>query len=1749
MSAMNETFPLSAGQDAPLTLDFEYVPAVNLAFQQNDQPIVRKLEIANVSERPLRDLVCVVFAEPEFVSRTEIPIASIEAGESVAVLEPRIALNYAFLAGLSDAAAGTLHVEILDHRGNALLRESFPAAAYSPDQWLGKDTIPELLAAFVTPNLEVVTGLMSRVADELERATGDAAIQGYQADRKRVYEICAAIYRAVAALGIRYSNPPSSFGSPGQRIRFADTVCRYRLGTCLDLSLLFASVMEQCMLHPAIIFHKGHAYVGCHLKKNYFPDVPMDDLQTLRKLTALDEFLVFETTMVCEGGTFSEAETCARARHLNVGDDFEFAVDVVRARHSGIFPLPLLRSAGGIEFAETSPKPTALPDEDARRIREEIDLESLAAGTPRDGGRAERWRQNLLDLSLRNRLLNSRDDRCAVPLTCADITKLEDKMAANETLSIAPLSKLLGEKDLRALESHRSTELETEIRDLLATELEQKRLRSLLPENELKKRLTELYRRSRTDLEESGVNTVFLAVGFLEWKIAPEDECSFLAPILLMPVRLLRRSPAENPSVSRIDDDTIVNAALLELLRREHRIEIPGLNPLPCDGSGTDVARVLAIFRRATLNMHGWEVREEARIGHFSFGKFLMWNDLRKHADAFAAHPIVGHLVGGNGVFDDGVEAFPPEEVGRRIDPAKLFCPMNADSSQLAAVLYSEAGKNFVLHGPPGTGKSQTITNIIAHNLALGRRVLFVSEKKAALDVVRSRLDAVGLRPFCLELHSDKAGKADVLKQFAEALEVAERAEPEAWAESIAALESSRAELNAYVAALHRPYPNGLSAHACFSLLFERGATAGTEEKLDADCLSHTKDDLREFRETAKTLAEAFASTSGRGREAFRALAPAEWSPSFERALGEEATRLADAAEKLDAARNAFAGTLDLADAEAFPHEKSGALLNLARILREPEYVPAGFLSDAFPQTEKFVRATLDEISRRDALAKKLSEFRLDAVAALDFDATERRVREIREKFVLVRPFAARAFLRGLSGLKRNGSAAPSFDELATALETMRRWRDSRDACAHAETRATEIFGGLWNDGAPERATTEAALGRAKKMHANADEITRAGTPGHARLLERLARAGTGKAAAALADAHENFSARLERFSRDFAPTLADEELPPRELAARLRLIPGNLDELRRSLLYLERRAAAERAGAGTLIRALERGDVSAEDFRERAETAYRRTMLEGVLDAEPRLRRFIGEKHEAEIRRFREADARYLSLSRELVFARLAERVAQVRADSKNCGPALGLLRRECEKRARQKPVRQLLEQIRPLVPALKPCFLMSPLSVAQYLSTDASAAFDLVVFDEASQIPVWDAVGAILRGKQLIVVGDPKQMPPTDFFRKKTDERDDDETEDEFPENVTAGDEPESILDECLAAGIFSAHLTWHYRSRCESLIAFSNRRYYGDRLTTFPAARKSPELGVRFEFVPDGVYDRHWKRTNRREAEALVAFIFRRLADPAMREKSMGVVTFSLPQRDLIEDLVERERVKHPELDGYFGDGNAENFFVKNLENVQGDERDAILFSVGYARDAGGAMSMNFGPLNRQGGERRLNVAVTRAKEQIVVFSSIHGAQIDLARTQAVGAAHLKYFLDYAEKGLRLIPDADGRAAKTAETDGVADSVAAFLESRGYAVKRDVGNSDLRVDVAVRAPERPEEFLLGIECDGNAYRDQRTARDRDHLRDAVLKSLGWKIFRLWTPAWAFDRSRTEAALLEALSKSGARRAKDGE
>ena len=440
---------------------------------------------------------------------------------------------------------------------------------------------------------------------------------------------------------------------------------------------------------------------------------------------------------------------------------------------------------------------------------------------PPDGAaRVERWRRMLLDFSLRNTLLNARNHRRCINLAVPSIDELEDLIAAGKSFSIVSGDALLSSTPKDAAAPGSGAALPADLQTALEADLNRRhRLWARLPEKDLAARLLRLYRQARHDLEEGGIHTLYLAVGFIDWipKSHPAQTCA--APLILIPVELRRRTVGEGILLQRVEEDALLNTTFLEFLRTEFHISVAGLDPLPQDESGVNVREILARFREAVAGRPGWSVREEAALGHFIFSKFVMWNDLTARADALRAHPLVSHLISGGGQYEDGIRVFPPADLGRHLNLSQTYCPLAADTSQLTAVLYSALGKSFVLHGPPGTGKSQTIANLIAHNLALGRRVLFVSEKKAALDVVHRRLSRIGLKPFCLELHSNKAGKGDVIAQIREAIDCPKTETPPAWYTVPLETDALRIELDTALARLHTPGTDGVSAYDCLSCL------------------------------------------------------------------------------------------------------------------------------------------------------------------------------------------------------------------------------------------------------------------------------------------------------------------------------------------------------------------------------------------------------------------------------------------------------------------------------------------------------------------------------------------------------------------------------------------------------------------------------------------------------------------------------------------------------------------------------------------------------------------------------------------------------------------------------------------------------------------------------------------------------------------------------------------------------------------
>jgi len=564
----------------------------------------------------------------------------------------------------------------------------------------------------------------------------------------------------------------------------------------------------------------------------------------------------------------------------------------------------------------------------------------------------------------------------------------------------------------------------------------------------------------------------------------------------------------------------------------------------------------------------------------------------------------------------------------------------------------------------------------------------------------------------------------------------------------------------------------------------------------------------------------------------------------------------------------------------------------------------------------------------------------------------------------------------------------------------------------------------------------------------------------------------------------------------------------------------------------------ARNAGLPALVDAIEVGDVTPAQVPAAFEVNYARWWLAEAVDEDEVLKRFVSAEHELRIQEFRALDDEFIKVSREWIRAKLCANLPAT--DSIQRNSEWGILRHEITKKKQHKPLRQLLQEIPSVVLRLTPCLLMSPLSIAQYLSAEA-CNFDLVVFDEASQIPVWDAIGAMARGKQVVMVGDPKQLPPTNFFGRSEGTDDDDD--------VVEGD-LESILDECLGASLPTRNLSWHYRSRHESLIAFSNHRYYGGGLVTFPSP-VTDDRAVSFHLVK-GRYEKGGARINQPEAQALVADLVGRLKRPGFRESGLtiGVVTFNSEQQRLIEDLLDDERRKDPSLEPYFSEMELEPVFVKNLESVQGDERDIMYFSITYGPDMAGTVSMNFGPLNRDGGERRLNVAVTRARHELRVFSSLRGEQMDLSRTKANGVRDLKHFLEFAELGPRALAEAHHGSHGDFESPFEA-GVATALGRKGWQVHTQIGASSFRVDLGVVHPDFPGRYLAGVECDGATYHRSATARDRDKLREQVLRGLGWEIVRIWSTDWWVNPGgtleRVHAALTGLLEKDREQRANE--
>jgi len=1684
------------GVPPELVIITETVGRVNFASAQNGVAVVKKILLKNNTEESLGDLTITLTANPPVIREKTWKIDRLAPESEITITDLSTPLDIRHLSGLNEAEIGELSF-VVDSPDGQLIEEHKRLELLARDEWGGVGDMAQILAAFVSPNDSVVAAILKDASILLERAGKDGSIDGYQTkDPGRAWLLAGAIWSAVTGIGLSYAMPPASFELEGQKVRSPARIRAEGLTTCLDSTLLLAAAFEAAGLNPVVLFSQGHAWVGVWLVERDFGYVTEPDVVTVRKAVQAHEFIPMETTLATKRPTigFEQAVDEGRRRLSEEREDeFVVAVDISRARAARIRPLASHAATddGPADHAEAAPAPLPKPLDLGLLPGETIEI---VPDTPM--GRIERWQRKLLDLSLRNRLLNFRPTKQTLPFLCPNIAELEDALADGHGFKTYALrdDDPIGERQL-------STEDRKRIEEATSSDaFERGQIAVPLLGKEMNSRLLALYRRAKSDMQEGGTNTLFLAIGFLRWKKSEGDTRSYRAPLLLIPVKLERRSAQSVFTIRHHEDDVRFNTTLLEFLKRDFDLRIPELEgELPRDDSGIDVPGILATMRHKVRDVPGFEVVEDLSLSTFSFAKYLMWKDLVDRTDQLRKNPLVKHLV------DNPVEAFqsagadpvPPHELDMRVSPSDVVTPLPADSSQMSAIVSASRGRDFVLIGPPGTGKSQTIANIISQCIANGKTVLFVAEKAAALDVVHRRLSASGLGDAVLQLHSNKTDRKTVLTQLGKSWDRATGPTEGAWLQITNDLRVARDKLNAYVAAIHAKGTQG------FSIFEAIGWIADEPEGMEIAFPSKDAHDQKSFAhlcQIADELGRTYAIVQDGPQ--LTLVASEEWSFAWEARLLETASKLSSAAKATRAALSQASRCLGLLpDADATADRRAllrAFAMRIAPEARDIRLVPELDAATLQDQAEIFK----SDIAALEATRKSSAAHYTDEVIRrIPVETLDAGWREASTKFWPLSALAQRKSRKLLQTYAQSGTVDPDRD--ITSLFSMKNRLEA------IEQNPVAVLAGEHRDIQRLDSQINQAIALRQAISDASPQIDDSVRFGET--MANLAHAPSGEVRSGL----EAFLAADEAFMRatNAFETAGGRIDPQEDLATIMGAVENLITERARIsdwTRWIETKTRADAVGLGALVEGLESNRFQT-DAQQAFRRAYARWWLPLALDEAEILRRFAHWDHEDLIKTFRELDEKAAELAPAEVMRRIQHGLPA--RDGVPRRSELGNLRHQLGLQRPSMPIRSLLASMPETFSKLAPCVLMSPLSIAQYLPT-GQATFDVVIFDEASQITTWDAIGAIARGHQTIIVGDPKQLPPTNFFGRA------DDGDDDLPE--IERDMP-SILDEVCDAGIPTIRLDWHYRSRDEALIAFSNHFYYGGGLVTFPAPVAGSEA-LRLHKI-DGIYARGGGRINQKEAKAIVAMIRQRLTAwlewPENKRLTLGVITFNIQQQSLILDLLDEMRRADPRLEWFFSEDREEPVIVKNLENIQGDERDVILFSITFGPDLAGKLAMNFGALNSIGGEKRLNVAITRSRQELHIFSSITADKIDLSRTRATGVRDLKAFLDYAERGAVALPAREEGSLGPAENP-FEDSVAEAFRAKGWEVRTQIGVSGYRIDLGIVNPDRAGAFLAGIECDGAQYHSSATARDRDKIRQAVLEGLGWNILRIWSTDW---------------------------
>ena len=1253
---------------------------------------------------------------------------------------------------------------------------------------------------------------------------------------------------------------------------------------------------------------------------------------------------------------------------------------------------------------------------------------------------------------------------------------------------------------------------------------------------ELQKRLLNTYYTARTAIEEQGVTTLYLALGMLEWYESESSDILRRAPLILVPVEINRTSVRASFRIQYTEEEIGTNLSLQEKVKAEFSIQLPDL-PEADDLDQSNIQNYFQTVSESINSIKRWSVDTSATaLGFFSFAKFLMYCDLDANNwpdNLLTEHPVLRSvLVNGFREPKPSIDDSVPN-VDKHLTPANTYHVVDADSSQTLAIHDVSQGRNLVIQGPPGTGKSQTITNLIATAIAERKRVLFVAEKMAALEVVKRNLDKVGIGDACLELHSHKMNKKEVADELKRILEISEP-RVTALEEELELLLNNRERLNDYCEAVNVPIgESGITPYDAFGQLL---AVKNRLANVELPTL-----DLRQFQQMASKFRAGLEYTTELQTHLKRMGVPVNhpfWGSRCKHFLPSDGDALKRAIAK---AREAVTGLKNSSEqlAQHFKlsspdtcEETEDFIRAAYRVLESPD------LTGVVVQSVEW-RTHSSDLEMGLNAGEKLSELHRVHDHILIPEAWKQNVLEIRQMLAAYGNKRWRIF-SGKYRRSRNELAGLCSQQLPKTQNAQLRMVDAileaQRELPHLEKiqkLVQKLFGTRWKEQYSDWTQLREIAKYLSALHESVsnNELPEA-------VITYLASKPDLDILKALIQTVEEYQSNhphllqtvISKIQLDekirFGSDNGLESSPFTKQVQILELWERELEKLQDIVTYNHTIEHLRNEGFAEIAEIANVWSKASEFLSDLLKYAWYSARVETALRERPILAGFSSDAHQHIVKRFKELDRNSLEYNK----AKVAyEHWKHLPRHEISTGQ-LGLLRREFEKKRRHLPIRQLMSSAGNAIQAIKPIFMMSPLSVATFIPPN-SVEFDLVIFDEASQVKPVDAFGAIVRGRQTAVVGDSRQLPPTDFFDKHI-EGDDKNTE----ENLTS--DTESIL------GLFSAQnapermLRWHYRSRHESLITVSNVEFYSNKLQLFPspdAAKK--EVGLVYHYLSDTAYDRGGSRSNPKEAQIVAKQVMEHAR--SRPNLTLGIATFSTAQMEAIQNALEILRREDSSCEQtFFNVHPQEPFFVKNLENVQGDERDVIFISIGYGRDVDGKLTMNFGPLNKKGGERRLNVLITRARRRCEVFTNLIADDIDPGPANPSGVVALKRYLKYAQTGRLDIPELTGKSPDSPFEEEVADA----LRGCGYKIDHQIGSAGYFIDLGVKDSERPGRYLLGIECDGATYHSAQSARDRDRLRQQVLEGLGWRIHRIWSTDWFRNPNQELRKTAEAIEAAKA-------